>query len=282
MATTYVGWVADGKPYKDCQPSVDLRDNLGKRHGLVVYTYPNQAHLTENPPEDHTPFSHTPWPGAQPYPYGRAADVMPDDDVCDWRKLGEQIIADIDAGVPGTECIAYINYTTTAGRCLNVSYEPNKRVSSSSDTGHIHVSFRTDFVTSHVMAGYDPVARLLGDDMSDLFPAYGATKDEGVKYLQRRLVRLGRLPKTDTIDGNYDTALAAVVKKYRADHLDPAAVGDGHRVTAWMVDHMDNALDSKGEKGDPGKPGPPGTITVGTVLALDAHNATVTAVTPPA
>jgi hypothetical protein len=161
----YNRWVNDGRPYRDCQPGIDIRDTLGKRHGLVVYSYPDERHLKAATPEDHTPFSHTPYPGAQPYPYGRAVDIMPDDDVCDWRALGEQIIADIDAGVPGTETIAYVNYTTRSGRCLHVEYEPHKAVSTSSDTGHIHISFRTDFVTSHAMADYDPVARLLGDDM---------------------------------------------------------------------------------------------------------------------
>jgi|SRR5881394_144835 len=263
MATTYVGWVADGRPYRDCQPSVDLRDTLGKGHGLIVYTYPDPSHQTAQPPEDHTPYSHTPWPGSQPYPYGRAADIMPNPDVCDWRKLGQQIIDDIDANVPGTECIGYVNYTTPDGRCLNVSYQPSKRVSPSSDTGHIHVSFRTDYVTSHVMAGYDPVARLLGDDMSEMFPKKG-DKGEGVKYRQRQLVKLGYKTGTDTTqyDGTYGAAMVAAVKKYRTDRLKPEDVGDGETISGWMAYQLErdlNGADAKpGPKGDPGPVGPAG------------------------
>ena len=115
---------------------------------------------------------------------------MPDDEVCDWRALGEQLVRDIDARVPGTECIAYVNYTTRDDRCLHVEYQPRKDVSSSSDTGHIHISFRTDYVTSHVMAGYDPVARLLGeDDMTVLVQLRGHTEVYVSDLITRRLVR---------------------------------------------------------------------------------------------
>jgi hypothetical protein len=68
------------------------------------------------------------------------------------------LVADKNAGVPGTEAIKYINWTNSAGQCLHEKWEPNHETSSSSDTGHIHVSFRTDFVTSHVMQNYNPLA----------------------------------------------------------------------------------------------------------------------------
>ena len=42
VITTFRGWVADGRPYRDCQPSVDMRDTLGKQHGMVVYSYPTR------------------------------------------------------------------------------------------------------------------------------------------------------------------------------------------------------------------------------------------------
>lgn len=196
--TTYAGWVADGSPYRDCTPSIDIRDTLGKKYGLVVYSYPDLSHLKAAFPEDHAPYSRTPWPGSQPYPYGRAVDIMPDDDVCDWRALGEQIVADIDAKVPGTECIAYINYTTRTGRCVHVEYEPTKDVSPSGDTGHIHISFRTDYVTSHVMAGYDPVARLKGEDMT-LTPVQAQQLAAATKRDEARVKGLA------TYDANWTT-----------------------------------------------------------------------------
>ena len=129
-------------------------------------------------------------------------------------------------------------------------------------------------------------------EMSDLFPKLG-DKGEPVKYLQRRLVALGYLAANASIDGVYDADLAAVVKKYRAERLDPTDVGSGNAITGWMVNSMDAELQAKrgkGQKGDPGPAGPAGPpgapgadgIAPGTVLTLDAHNAIVTAVTPPA
>jgi hypothetical protein len=157
--TTYQGWVNDGKPWHDCQPTKDLVAML-RRHG---YTGPgvgigNQTHLTANPPEDHTPYSHTPWPGAQPYPAVMALDIMPNNGI-DTIALGGILFADKQAGKPGTEPIKYINWTDPAGNCWHDSWMPNHARYSSTDRGHIHVSFRTDFATSTAMAGYDPLTQ---------------------------------------------------------------------------------------------------------------------------
>lgn len=154
--TTYAGWVADGEPWHACQPVADFSATL-KKHGYTVYVIGNSTHLHANPPEDHTPYSHTPWPGPQPYPAVLAMDIMPGGSL-DWHELGRRLVADKNAGVPGTEAIKYINWTNSAGQCLHEKWEPNHQTSSSADTGHIHISFRTDYATSHVMANYDPIA----------------------------------------------------------------------------------------------------------------------------
>lgn len=164
MATTYAGWVADGRPWKTARPIADLKSTL-QGHGFTVYLLGDQRHQMAQPPEDHTPYSNTPWPGKQPYPSILACDIMPGGKV-DWRALGQQIVADKLAGVPGTEWIKYINWTTPDGKVLQDSWQPRHYRKLSNDEGHIHISARTDFVDSAVAAGYDPVARLLGEDMA--------------------------------------------------------------------------------------------------------------------
>ena len=103
------------------------------------------------------------------------------------------------------------------------------------------------------------VAEAMGDEVAELFVKAG-DKSEGVKYLQRRLVRLSYL-KADQVTGTYDSATTAAVKKYRTERLDKDDVGAGTSVTGWMVNSMDEELAkirAKGAKGDPGPAGPAG------------------------
>jgi hypothetical protein len=160
-------------------------------------------------------------------------------------------------------------------------YEGHPSSADSSHLEHVHVGMWTVYADD--VPALDEIFEVMtGDDVSDLFPKFG-DKSEGVKYLQRRLVRLGYLT-TAQIDGTYGAVTTAAVKKYRSDHK-VDVVGDGKSVTGWMVDSMDAELRVKegkpGPQGEKGDPGPAGTLPVGTVLALDAHNANVTAVTPP-
>lgn len=164
MATTLSGWLADGSPWKPSTPVADFKATL-TRYGFTVYVLGNDDHQHADPPEDHTAFSHTPWPEKQPYPYILACDVMPGGRV-DWRDLGAQVVRDKMAGVPGTEWIKYVNWTDRDGNVWQDSWQPNHVHRRSTDTGHLHFSGRTDFVTSSVAAGYDPVARLLGDTVT--------------------------------------------------------------------------------------------------------------------
>jgi hypothetical protein len=173
--TTYTGWVADGRPWKNCQPINDFVATL-RRHG---YSGPgvgigDQAHLTANPPEDHCPYSHTPWPGVQPYPYVMAIDILANEGV-DWIWLGGKLFNDKSSNVAGTQPIKYINWTDSDGNCWHDSWMPNHTRIRSTDRGHIHISFRTDYVTSTAMSVYDP----FGGAVSD-YPAYDLL-DEGTR-----------------------------------------------------------------------------------------------------
>lgn len=168
MATAeYYQWVSRGKPYALTKPARDIQRNV-RRYGITVYDYPNDAHLKAAKPEDHTPFSYTKWPNANHNVdgVGRALDIMPRGDSYVARKenadIARQIIRDKDAKVPGTEGIKYLNWTDENGVCRQENWKSGKRITvSSSDKGHIHISFRNDTDNSSA-EGYDPVARMHG------------------------------------------------------------------------------------------------------------------------
>lgn len=159
---TLSSWTRDGKPYTLCRPAADLKATF-ERHGYTVYHYPDPRHLNAIPPEDHTPFSATGWPGTSPYGWGMADDIMPhpDPQMPTMAQLGAKILADKRAGVAGLSWLKYMNWTDGNGACWNESWTPTYRRSGSSDRGHIHMSCRSDFYRSTLAAGYDPVAALM-------------------------------------------------------------------------------------------------------------------------
>lgn len=180
IVTTYLGWARDAKPFKDCQPTLDLIATL-RRYG---YTgpgtgYPDERHQLADPPEDHTPYSHTPWPGAQPYPYGMAIDIMPGHGI-DVMDLGVRLVADRNRRIPGTEPIKYINWTSpVTGQCWHSSWQPKFAQTPSTDRGHVHISFRTDFYTSKIMSQYDPFG---GEEMYFVIREAGPMQNAAGRY----------------------------------------------------------------------------------------------------
>lgn len=169
MATeAYYRWKAAGSPYNRALPTLQTCDVV-RGHGFTVYDYPNEAHQLADPAEDHTAYSETGWPVKSREWWGHAIDIMPNDSVCPLPRLAHQIIADKDNGVPGTKWIKYINWTDENGDCWHTSWQPDKRTVRSSDKGHIHVSGRSDMDASDEVSrtGWDPVARALGDDVTE-------------------------------------------------------------------------------------------------------------------
>jgi hypothetical protein len=167
MATTaYYAWKADGEPYRDCQPTADSAA-IGRGHGYTVYTRGDDRHMRAEPPQDHTAFSATGYPRKSAYGVGHAEDWMPPpagSHLPTLAQLGAQIVKDKNAGYPGTESIKYINWTDENGDCWQDSWEPDHKRERSSDRGHNHISRRSDMDTAHT--DYDPVARVLEDDMT--------------------------------------------------------------------------------------------------------------------
>ncbi|MEU5950523.1 hypothetical protein ABZ793_33980 [Micromonospora sp. NPDC047465] len=160
-------------------PARDLRDVL-RRHGYTVYDIGNEAHMVHEPPEDHTPYSETAYPGRSVYGVGYAIDIMPPKTSArskvdglplpSLQQLGAQLLADRNGGVSGIRWLKYMNWEperNNGGLCYQESWRPTYRRRSSSDRGHIHLSGLTGYETSTIGSGYDPVARIRGDDMSE-------------------------------------------------------------------------------------------------------------------
>jgi hypothetical protein len=172
----YRDWIDDGQPWKFARPIRDVGDRL-REHGYTVYYQGNEDHLKKAVPEDHTPFSATGWPGKSPYPYCMAMDIMPPASgqkskitgqaLPSLQKLGAQLRKDRLAGVDGADFVKYINWEperNNGGPCYQDSWRPGYSRKNSTDRGHIHVSARSDVHTSTKSAGYDLVARTLGED----------------------------------------------------------------------------------------------------------------------
>lgn len=173
-------WVSAGSPFRLMTPARDLRDVL-RRHGYTVYDIGNQAHLEHEPPEDHTPYSETGYPGRATYGVGYAVDIMPPAagarskvdglPLPSLQQLGARLLADRKAGVAGIRWLKYMNWEperNNGGPCYQDSWRPTYARRSSTDRGHIHLSALTGYDSSTIGAGYDPVTRIRGghDDMS--------------------------------------------------------------------------------------------------------------------
>lgn len=165
-SAAYYSWVRTGMPFTLATPLADLQQVL-QGYGFTVYAYPDVSHQMANPPEDHTPYSATGWPEVSPHWYGFAIDVMPKyGDARSLTPLAKRLIADKDAGVPGIAWLKYINWTDADGKVWHTSWQPDKHTAPSGDSGHIHLSGRSDYVTNH-LPHYDPIARMAGDFEED-------------------------------------------------------------------------------------------------------------------
>lgn len=193
-SSAYDRWVAAGEPFTLAKPLATLRDVL-RRYGYTVYDKGDDRHLLADPPEDHTPYSATGWPQASPFGWGFAIDIMPPPSgsgLPSLAKLGAQLVADRKAGVAGVGWLKYINWEPGDGSCYHDSWQPSFARRDSSDRGHIHLSGRTDFQTSDAAAGYDPVARVRSNAMTELTSAQGTAITNLGNYTDPRIEALAR------------------------------------------------------------------------------------------
>jgi hypothetical protein len=165
-------WNRAGRPFRLARPLVRLRDVL-RAAGYTVYDIGNNQHLDAQPPEDHTPYSETGWPVKSPYGVGCAIDVMPPPagrGLPSLQVLGRRLVNDRITGRAGF--IKYINWGPENDRtAVQDRFMPDHVRRISSDTGHIHVSQRSDMVDTTAFDGYNPLG---DDDMSKIILALGA------------------------------------------------------------------------------------------------------------
>lgn len=248
----YWNWRTAGSPWSPATCIADFRTTMQK-HGYTVYVLgaDDASHLRSDFPEDHCPFSGTPWPGRQPYPRVLALDIMPGG-AMDWRALGEKIHADKLAGVPGTEWIKYMNYTDRAGNCWHASWQGGYARRSSNDGGHIHISGRTDHVDAHT--AYDPfVGAPAPAPTPTPQPATGSgwtrriimelpqiargAKGTYVRRLQGLLVADGYSIGAAGIDGDFGAGTAGGLARFQADKRVPQSVRSDGRGDGVCGDH---------------------------------------------
>lgn len=151
-------WERRGRPFQLAYPLARVRDVL-RAAGYTVYDIGNQDHLDADPPEDHTPYSATGWPEWSPYGWGHAIDIMPPPAAAklpSLQVLGRRFVNDRNSG--RAPFIKYINWGPTSDReAVQDRWQPNHERRPSRDTGHIHLSQRTDYTTSFLFDTYTPL-----------------------------------------------------------------------------------------------------------------------------
>lgn len=159
MAPTqdYYNWVNAGRHWDNAR-TVNALATTFRNLGYTVYTLGDESHLTANPPEDHTPFSHTGWPVTTRKGTVSALDIMPRSGLPGLSQIGHAIIAAKEAGLPAAAPIKYINWTDENGNVQHTSWEPNESQVHSSDSGHIHISVRSDMLDSAACDGWNPLS----------------------------------------------------------------------------------------------------------------------------
>lgn len=192
----YYDWLDAGKPYTTARPAAKVAANI-RRHGYTVYEIGNTSHMQAVPPEDHTPFSATGWPKTSPRWYGHAIDIMPPPSgkgLPTLAQLAQQIHDDKQAGVAGAATVKYMNWEPDGpgGKCVHCSWQSSHASTSSTDYGHIHVSFRSDKTTSSEADSYDPVQRWK-DGQNDMGTLEGVTT-EGLQDFVRTDNAVPNLP----------------------------------------------------------------------------------------
>ena len=234
-STAYQQWLSAGKPYVLCRPAVDLLKVL-RGAGYLVYHYPDDRHLQADTPEDHTPFSATGWPVESARWVGHALDVMPTPGLMPLPDLARRLIADRSAGKAGAATIKYVNWTDENGDCWHDKWQPLHVRSTSSDRGHIHISFRSDTDHDSVISesGYNP---LIGGPVTsvwdeDAIPAPPDAPDRDTNPTWRSKMTLADIQLQSR---NANRSLGSVNAKLDTLISRPSGGGSGDELVAAFI-----------------------------------------------
>lgn len=131
-------WNASGLQWRLAYPLVAVRDDL-RAKGYTVYDIGNDNHMDHDPPEDHTPYSETGYPGKTPYGWVTAIDIMPNSRLESLQVLGLRFKNGRNSGV--YPWLKYMNWGPRDDyHAIHSSWQPDYAETSSTDTGHIHLS----------------------------------------------------------------------------------------------------------------------------------------------
>lgn len=160
----YDAWVADGKPWRNATPIAELVAKLRQARPAAAAagcfgSIGNLDHLLADPPQDHCPYSQTGWPLPHPYPYVTASDIMHRPDLgVDCNQIHANLLAAAKAGR-----LPWLKYWIWQGKRYDIrnNWVP---VAASGHYDHIHISARTDHITTS-LGGWHPLPGMGGIDM---------------------------------------------------------------------------------------------------------------------
>jgi hypothetical protein len=147
-------WDKAGRPFKVAAPIVYVVNYCKRKAIPNLGTIGNTAHLTADPPEDHTPYSDTAWPKRLPLTvlvdgerYWVCAGDFANED-----GLGDAILRDARAGL-----LPWLKYMNFAGR--SYAYADGFKQSAPNSDQHLHLSTFDDADSlTYDCEGWDPLA----------------------------------------------------------------------------------------------------------------------------
>ena len=174
----YYSWDRLGRPVTPAQPIRELVEALDRAYSAAADEntfswYADDAHYQANYPEDHTPYSYTGWPEADPPWWVCATDIMHRPDLgVDCQAIFDHWIASARAGLT-----PWLKYLIWQGQL----YDVRNRWAPQQNSGHydhIHCSTRTDHLETG-LGDWNPIpgAPPEEDDMQQYFLAHDPPTD---------------------------------------------------------------------------------------------------------
>ncbi len=148
----YYQWETDGRPWRLATPITELAAWAQANGVPNLGTIGDEDHLTDDWPQDHTPFSVTAWPLPLP---GYVVTAI---DLGNIRGLGQAILDRAKAG-----WYPWLKYMNFAGHYYDsrTGWEPEPNLDE-----HVHLSIRTDWVDRSIGA-FNPFAPLFSPPTED-------------------------------------------------------------------------------------------------------------------
>ena len=210
MNRFYEPWVAAGRHFVLATPIAEIKERVKARYpGAVVGTIGNEAHLTATAPEDHTPYSITPWPVPLP------KDTVTAIDIANMPTLPEFVLYIINSARNGSApWVKYVNY----GGHHWTHLDGFQTVHTSTDSPeHCHISIRTDWCEKSIGNFYLWQYQTVVPLTRDLVLGDEDDHEHGpdVSHVQTLLNRWGA---ELVIDGVYGPKTFAAVKHFQTVH----------------------------------------------------------------